>query len=591
MIKFIDYDGLDEYGSHIELLHPNVLIKTAEYSPELAEFVQNLKPEEGKTYVLINAMGSGEHYGANRNGDYFPEKSLTTYHKTFEKLGHAYKHHINKDPERSYGKVKFSHYNPGMHRVELIVELDRSKTDIEDIIKRLEKGEYPATSMGVRLPYDECSICGHKSKTVKDYCNHLKYEMGRVYPDGRKVSAINREDLKFFDISFVRIPADKTSGVMAKIASAPAAATASAQIGEDVLKRAGIKEADLIKEIEGEVKMVNNDPRGLIYSSQMEMPIDELRNLLGHYSLAELLSTLLGLHIMPTKVDFQRMYALAVKHPQTDAICAAKHPLFSIDGGTLVDKLPDDIGLDNFSDAIAQKIAHWIPQMSLTKPLLIKRAFVKMAMDIPNPISFINVGGKQKNETLADVKIIPTSGQHNPVFALAGLSALYLGYNKLMDGSKVPLELAQNQSFQKWLLSRPWILPALIGVASAATAGGQAFLRHQMLEKNSAVKDLMPKLGPDFLKRMFIAVPPTYLYAGYQENKLRQGKQVSEVGDIVRKHPFMASLAGTYGLYKVPQLASKFVKAAELDVDKILVGLTPEKLEEVYQDVIGAPTS
>ena len=35
---------------------------------------------------------------------------------------------------------------------------------------------------------------------------HLKYELNRLYPDGRKVFAVNDQPLKFFDISIVVRP-------------------------------------------------------------------------------------------------------------------------------------------------------------------------------------------------------------------------------------------------------------------------------------------------------------------------------------------------------------------------------------------------
>jgi hypothetical protein len=96
--------------------------------------------------------------------------------------------------------------------------------------------------MGTNVPFDLCSICAdwsrilpligkpkellrvHKknpirgvSVTEKDYCQHLQFELNKVYPDGRKVCMINMHP-KFFDISHVYIGADKTSKVLAKLA-------------------------------------------------------------------------------------------------------------------------------------------------------------------------------------------------------------------------------------------------------------------------------------------------------------------------------------------------------------------------------------
>lgn len=77
-----------------------------------------------------------------------------------------------------------------------------------------------------KVPFDVCSICGQKSKTRFDYCQHMMpppelrsvYGPNKILPDGRRIYVINTQP-KFFDISFVFIGADKTAKVMAKVAS------------------------------------------------------------------------------------------------------------------------------------------------------------------------------------------------------------------------------------------------------------------------------------------------------------------------------------------------------------------------------------
>jgi hypothetical protein len=84
-----------------------------------------------------------------------------------------------------------------------------------------EDESYVAEGLAVhncKVPYDVCSICQHKSKTPKDYCDHARTMMNKILPDGRKVFVYNPQP-KFFDISFVFIGADKTAKVMAKLAS------------------------------------------------------------------------------------------------------------------------------------------------------------------------------------------------------------------------------------------------------------------------------------------------------------------------------------------------------------------------------------
>lgn len=151
--------------------------------PQLQEYIQNLRPDSGKTYVLVSAMGAGEYYGDNINGDYFPYKELVTHtpewldipvsdiarrkqgamslktgYPTFY-LAHAFKHHVNKDPARSFGDIECAVWNEKMKRVELVISLEHSRCEqmgAEDVLNRINDGQYPDVSMGCRVPYDVC---------------------------------------------------------------------------------------------------------------------------------------------------------------------------------------------------------------------------------------------------------------------------------------------------------------------------------------------------------------------------------------------------------------------------------------------------
>src|SRR5258707_6309522 len=43
---------------------------------DVARFITSLKPRPDALYVLVNAMGAGEYWGSNINGDFFPETAL-----------------------------------------------------------------------------------------------------------------------------------------------------------------------------------------------------------------------------------------------------------------------------------------------------------------------------------------------------------------------------------------------------------------------------------------------------------------------------------------------------------------------------------
>ena len=208
-----------------------------------SDYFKSIVPVPGHSIVYMLAMGAWERYGENRNGDSFPEfpykehenppwiapgDVLTQHYKTFETHARNYRHHVNKDPKKAVGKVMKAFWNPLMHRVELLVDLDDAKAP--DLAKRIAAGEFPPVSMGTRVKYDVCSICGNRAPTLAQYCKHLKFQMRDVI-DGMKVSALNPSP-KFFDISWVYRPADQTAFMMKKVADEAYDVISGAAAGE-----------------------------------------------------------------------------------------------------------------------------------------------------------------------------------------------------------------------------------------------------------------------------------------------------------------------------------------------------------------------
>jgi hypothetical protein len=238
---------------------------------EIEEYLNTVTPEEGKSYLLILALGASDYYGCNRNGDWFDESELLNCYKTFEtEPAYMYRHHQNKDPDKAAGVVVKSFYNSLMHRVEIIVKLDKDKAP--DVVDKLESGVPVATSMGCRVQYDVCSKCGNKAKTRAEYCDHLKFNMRHIDNAGFQVYAINKFP-KFFDISLVFRPADRTSYVLKKVASQGSESTfdqeympsnntySSAVLGETYEKISELRKiSDIIKAIKGyPVKQITQD--------------------------------------------------------------------------------------------------------------------------------------------------------------------------------------------------------------------------------------------------------------------------------------------------------------------------------------------
>lgn len=198
LVKIANFDELQNQGDDIKA------------------FLASFKPDPNFVYMHVIAVGSGEYWGKNINSDYFPEQDLINRHKTFETQAKVFKEHNNKPDSPSYGHVAFSWYNPKMHRVELIMAIDKVKG--KDFINRQANGEQLCVSMGCKVRFDVCSICGNKASKPNEYCEHIKLHKGEIFPDGKQAYMINYNPT-FFDISIVAHPAWKPAFVLSKVAS------------------------------------------------------------------------------------------------------------------------------------------------------------------------------------------------------------------------------------------------------------------------------------------------------------------------------------------------------------------------------------
>lgn len=314
MLKYSHFKAETEHGpaalplfskadAHLEK------VASAQLLPEVVNYIAALRPQRDSQYVLVNAMGAGEYYGSNINGDYFTEDCLI--HKPSDWTGnpvidrirakdwpygfptfyraHPYAHHRNKDAKRAFGEVELAAWNPLMRRVELVTRVDREKCmefGGQGTWDKLQSGAYPDVSMGTKVPFDTCSICldwdkyrkaqdtfdpkKHKhpglacldyhknvekirglSITRADYCEHALKKMNHIFPDGRKAYVLN-DWPAFFDISFVFIGADKTAKTMLFIFSSGvehSVKTAAAIADELGLREDGEKTASIEDEI------------------------------------------------------------------------------------------------------------------------------------------------------------------------------------------------------------------------------------------------------------------------------------------------------------------------------------------------------
>lgn len=272
IIKQCQFNTLSDQGKHLHILHPGYdndhLIKEAAASPPqldmIRHYLKSMRKDEANLYTLLSALGAGEFWGSNSNADIFPLESLLHTPPNWNdkpldqqrligarwEWGYptfygakTYQHHVNKDPARAFGSIDFAIWDDYMKRVLLVVCINRAiarEKGAIGVVDRIDNGEYPMVSMGCRVPMDLCSVCTdwsritknpkvdlaeHKKSPIRglattrdEYCQHLKFELNKIYPDGKKVMMINLHP-KFFDLSFVFIGADKTSYVLAKLGS------------------------------------------------------------------------------------------------------------------------------------------------------------------------------------------------------------------------------------------------------------------------------------------------------------------------------------------------------------------------------------
>lgn len=368
------------------------------YHPKVQDYIDKAKPMENLIQVLMTALGGWPFWPQNVNGDQFPVSALSPVrpdygHDTFRTYANYFVHHINKDPALAKGKVLAAVWNEKARRVELILGINPELDP--DAPRAIDNGENLAFSMGARLPYDVCTICGNKAKTRLEYCDHLRYQMNQIDPvSGMLVGAINPYP-KFFDISRVLIPADKTAYMWEKIASAasPLARIGSAELAtipaskwsdhqyltEKVAatsevwaeKTSANKSASVRKSaaIDKQIPVSTVKPlfteklrRMLPISKQAleaSSPDLDMAKLKG-FSMAQILSTLLALGILPKASESAELFKLFAGDTSTD---------------------PTAFGPEAFSPMLAKRLEPVVEERSFARPMLMRRIVILSMKD------------------------------------------------------------------------------------------------------------------------------------------------------------------------------------------------------------------
>lgn len=542
------------------------LIKTAcaGFHPEIARYIGQATPIPGKTQVLLTALGAGEYYGSNINGDFFPCAALshvgTDYgHKTFEHFAKVYKHHVNKDPEKSYGDVLLSVWNEEMKRVELIITIDHDKAP--DIIERLDNGEYPEVSMGTKVPFDVCSCCGNKAKTRAQYCDHLRYYMNKVPPGySKKAYAINTLP-RFFDISFVFIGADRIARVMQKVAqvsSADAAHMTKVAYGLSHQKVAAKKTAEIEKIVPSntepntvrDVEELAKRGREALEPLEPEIPRKVIIRMTssgtpGPELLNRILSTLSFSGIAPKPQEFQSIALRSLgKHALEEDLHRRNICFIDCEGTPADMDSVIDIKPQHFDPYVFHSVKDMIPERSYAKPILHARIIRLTKLAQEGKLSYPKQIKTAQADERSPIGLMPM---------MLTLTGLYIA-----AGKKAPAEVTKG--LDKVVASHPGIAAAL-GIGAVAglsklfgrsTKGKYDFNPDQapapMLSWQERIeqKNQNPLLKTSGVgSRLFLGVPAIYMASGIQQVKKARNPQDEEGAfrSFIRKNPDIASAA------------------------------------------------
>lgn len=336
---------------------------------EILDFAETVESDPKFCYAHVIAMADSEHYGSNLNGDCFREEELTRMqteaearknrgkyagvcvpaYKTFE-TAKFYRNHANSPMDTHYGDVPLAVWNDQMKRAELIIRIYRDAEGMgpgaegdPKLACLVDEGGHFCVSMGCRIHHEICKYCGHENELTRDRCDHLKYAMNRIMPDGRQVSADNIGP-NFFDISKVGIPAEPIADSLGKVAGAEAVYVNSARDVADLFTGAAKsawrdKWAEIEKQVPAE-STVGDMPTEQCCESTTEFPAQmgesELHAMLEHGGgdINSVIATLAACGIVLSPIELAHLTHLATPEGSEDM------------------NAPTDISLDKFSHAV-----------------------------------------------------------------------------------------------------------------------------------------------------------------------------------------------------------------------------------------------
>ena len=437
-----------------------------------------------------------------------------------------------------------------------------------------------------RVPFDICSICDNRAKTTKEYCEHLRYNMKQMLPDGRKVKAINYKPL-FFDISFVRKGADPTAFTLAnvtageKIASSSIILSANAgydaygdidavfgKAAEDTSKTSGYKESDeksssIVKRVPGQIQAATSDEHQSILEQFVQkvypklqekeaaLPAALLDKLANDYSMSEIWSsmTAAGMYMRPD--EFQR---IALVQSGQNKLA---NDLW--DNGWVFpqcDPIESDVqvDVDHIKEAVLNELSGSMADRSGYRPFLIQRV-----------VSLDKTAGEYFEEKYVDQDYTPPVNVMPALLALGGIYAGGAIAAKSINPAKIEAWIVRSiqaspeyvrhlgsifnskaSEIMRSVSKRAWIAPAAIvgtaGLASTIDSMASSRNKGEIYWSDPQISKTSSEKSAGFFRRAMIGIPAAYVAAGYQDAKQMQGERPGFIGRQIQNN------AGTVGL-------------------------------------------
>lgn len=172
------------------------------------DLIKEMKSRKNSNLLWVRARAIDADV-VNTNGDYFSEeellkendyqgKKLPAY-KTFEGVP-IYTNHKNDNIEEAKGMVVYAEWDDEEKCVYCVFFVDEDA--YPDIARGIRHGYIRDVSMGCSVDLGECSICGNKATTEKEYCDCLKKYKGKMHPSGKRTFEYNF-GIKFIELSCV----------------------------------------------------------------------------------------------------------------------------------------------------------------------------------------------------------------------------------------------------------------------------------------------------------------------------------------------------------------------------------------------------